>query len=187
MKSKVNEVLPWQVLSSVSSLYPFWQLHSKLPTVFRQKWSQPPLLTKHSSISAKNEQQRFSSWQQKCSLWQQFSRSGQEYRQYTIYSDLQGGCCPCQEPGWLDVPSQTYLTRLTRTAMGWAVQEIEVFLSTGTNRWPKLRYFGVREHSGKLVCRWRALPDSRLQPAKDVTRFTLHRNYQNIRTHEKLK
>lgn len=27
------------------------------------------------------------------------------------------------------IPSQTYLTRLTRRAMGWAVQEIKVFLS----------------------------------------------------------
>lgn len=33
------------------SLKPFWQLHSKLPIVFLQKWSQPPLLSSHSSIS----------------------------------------------------------------------------------------------------------------------------------------
>lgn len=124
MKNKVNEVLPWQVLSSVSSLYPFWQLHSKLPTVFRQKWSQPPLFTKHSSISAGNEQQRFNSWQQKCSLWQQLSRSGQEYRHILrsprrLLSLSGTRLVRC-------VPSQTYLTR---RAMGWAVEEIEVILS----------------------------------------------------------
>lgn len=44
--------LPWQERSSVSSLKPFLQLHSKLPMVFLQEWSQPPLLTSHSSISA---------------------------------------------------------------------------------------------------------------------------------------
>ena len=43
---------PWHVRSSVSSLYPFRQPHSKLPTVLRQKWSQPPLLTRHSLMSA---------------------------------------------------------------------------------------------------------------------------------------
>jgi hypothetical protein len=43
--------LPWHVRSSVSSLWPFWQPHSKLPTVFRQKWSQPPLFIKHSLMS----------------------------------------------------------------------------------------------------------------------------------------
>lgn len=42
---------PWHVRSSVSSLWPFWQPHSKLPTVFRQKWSQPPLFIKHSLMS----------------------------------------------------------------------------------------------------------------------------------------
>lgn len=57
------------------------------------------------------------------------SNSVAQGRNTGIYSDPQGGCCPCQEPGWSDVPSQTYLTRLTRTAMGWAVQQIEVFLS----------------------------------------------------------
>lgn len=43
--------LPWQERSSVSSLKPFLQLHSKLPMVFRQKCSQPPLWSSHSSIS----------------------------------------------------------------------------------------------------------------------------------------
>lgn len=33
-------------------VYPFRQPHSKLPTVLRQKWSQPPLLTRHSLMSA---------------------------------------------------------------------------------------------------------------------------------------
>lgn len=54
----IKRMLPWQVRSSVSSLQPFWQLHSKLPTVFRQKWSQPPLLTRHSSISVRNSSRR---------------------------------------------------------------------------------------------------------------------------------
>lgn len=43
--------LPWQERSSVSSLKPFLQLHSKLPMVFRQKCSQPPFWSSHSSIS----------------------------------------------------------------------------------------------------------------------------------------
>lgn len=43
--------IPWQDFSSVNNLNPFLQLQSKLPTVFLQKWSQPPLLDWHSSIS----------------------------------------------------------------------------------------------------------------------------------------
>ena len=50
-----SDVVPWQERSSVSSLNPFLQLHSKLPIVFLQKWSQPPLWTSHSSISAGNK------------------------------------------------------------------------------------------------------------------------------------
>lgn len=46
---------PWHVRSSVSSLWPFWQLHSKEPTVFRQKWSQPPLFSWHSSMSEREK------------------------------------------------------------------------------------------------------------------------------------
>lgn len=46
---------PWHVRSSVSSLWPFWQLHSKEPTVFRQKWSQPPLFSWHSSMSGRRK------------------------------------------------------------------------------------------------------------------------------------
>lgn len=43
--------IPWQDFSSVNNLNPFLQLQSKLPTVFLQKWSQPPLRVWHSSIS----------------------------------------------------------------------------------------------------------------------------------------
>lgn len=43
--------VPWHERSSVSSLNPFLQLHSKLPMVFLQKCSQPPLWSSHSSIS----------------------------------------------------------------------------------------------------------------------------------------
>ena len=41
----------WQDFSSVSNLNPFLQLQSKLPTVFLQKWLQPPFRVWHSSIS----------------------------------------------------------------------------------------------------------------------------------------
>ena len=43
--------IPWQDFSSVNNLNPFLQLQSKLPTVFLQKWSHPPLRVWHSSIS----------------------------------------------------------------------------------------------------------------------------------------
>lgn len=49
--NNLGDFVPWQERSSVSSLKPFLQLHSKLPIVFRQKCSQPPLWCSHSSIS----------------------------------------------------------------------------------------------------------------------------------------
>lgn len=51
-KTIQESFLPWQERSSVSSLKPFLQLHSKLPMVFLQKCSQPPFWSSHSSISA---------------------------------------------------------------------------------------------------------------------------------------
>lgn len=52
--------LPWHVLSLVSSLYPFLQLHSKLPTVFLHTWSHPPLFMRHSSMSVPRERESLS-------------------------------------------------------------------------------------------------------------------------------
>lgn len=50
--------IPWQDFSSVNNLNPFLQLQSKLPTVFLQKWSQPPLLDWHSSISVTKQKKK---------------------------------------------------------------------------------------------------------------------------------
>ncbi len=50
--------LPWHVLSLVRSLYPFLQLHSKLPTVFLHTWSHPALFMRHSSMSVPRERER---------------------------------------------------------------------------------------------------------------------------------
>lgn len=56
-----NGNVPWHERSSISSLKPLWQPHSKLPMVFLQKCSQPPLWNSHSSMSWKNNtQQHFS-------------------------------------------------------------------------------------------------------------------------------
>lgn len=54
LNKTVCPFLPWQERSSVRSLKPFLQLHSKLPMVFLQKCSQPPLWSSHSSISVGN-------------------------------------------------------------------------------------------------------------------------------------
>lgn len=73
---------PWHVRSSVRSLWPFWQLHSKEPTVFRQKWSQPPLFSWHSSMS---EWRRWKSEKQKVR---------QLTRKFVSDIDLKLGCLP---------------------------------------------------------------------------------------------
>lgn len=54
--------IPWQDFSSVNNLNPFLQLQSKLPTVFLQKWSQPPLRVWHSSISVTGKHRQIRQW-----------------------------------------------------------------------------------------------------------------------------
>lgn len=58
--------IPWQDFSSVNNLNPFLQLQSKLPTVFLQKWSQPPLRVWHSSISATGKHRQIRQWYLPC-------------------------------------------------------------------------------------------------------------------------
>jgi len=52
LKQKLScPIIPLHVLPSLSMVYPFRQLHEKLPTVFVQLWAQPPLFVVHSLIS----------------------------------------------------------------------------------------------------------------------------------------